>query len=495
MSGPVHTFPASGDDDLLPINEITLEFNEPLNSDSLKDMIGIEIRDLPGVETNNSQWLNRNEFSIKKPERKNRNANAVYILKLNNDIPYGKKVIIHMSLSIKKNLDDSFHRIEFKTKKPFRITGFGSLGNKILPATVSGIGYSKEQVIECQPSDKNVVIQLSSEPALSNPVTLRNMVRFSPGVENLDFLVSHQNISISGDFKSDVLYKVLLKKSDIKDQYGRFLEMDNSSHFYIYFKSYSDYLEWETSGGIAELHGPKTIPVRGRNFKRADIRIYKLNPLNRSFWPFPDYAVKTQDFKRPPSPGEEPSPFNLASRNIYEDELIEQLQSLLTPDYSGIIDLPVKNSTASTRFGIDLNPILKKINSKNKPGSYLIGLRRIDNSGTRSWIRLQVSDLCLTTAEESNAVRFVITSLKSGMPVSNAAISVEGNDNNNWKKIVSGKTDKNGLFTWTIEKGKRLKRYDIRRIHIKKGFDNLVLNPANPPEKYFNNPVSIFLLI
>mgnify|MGYP006866112435 CR=1 FL=1 len=161
MSSPSNSIPSNGEQDLSPIKEITLEFDQPLNSESLKKMIQIEVIDLPGIETNQSLWLNGDDFILKIPERKDRNAKAVYILKLKNKISYGKKIMIHMKLSLEENLDDSFHKIIFYTKKPFRITGFGSHGNRILPASVSGTNFSKEQVIECKPSEKNIVVNFS----------------------------------------------------------------------------------------------------------------------------------------------------------------------------------------------------------------------------------------------------------------------------------------------------------------------------------------------
>jgi len=487
MSSPVRTIPADGDRNLTEISDITLEFDQPVNSENLKKMVLIEVINFPGIDRSRSKWLNEDDFALKVPERAARNANAVYIIQLKNRISYGKTAIIHLKLSSNPSLDDTFHKIEFSTQKPFRIEGFGSQGSTVLPVSVSGSQFSKEQAIVGNSSNKNILIQFSSDLGRIIPSEARNLIKFSPGVENLKFTTQSNNLLVYGDFHSETLYKVTLTKTELTDQHKRKLEMEKDSSFYIYFKSMPEFIEWDSSGGIIELYGAKTIPVSSRNFSRADLRLYKLDPLNRSFWPFPDHPVTTDDLNSPPAPGEELSSFTDHDRYIYENEITLNLKTLGTPDFSGIINLPIHNLHATTRFGLDLNPVFEKLHGVDTPGTYLIGLRKIDQSSTRSWIRLQVTDLCVTTAEEPDTVRFFVTSLKTGLPVSNAVVSVEGTKDKLWKTLISGKTDKNGMFRWKIIKHKKWDRYNIMRLFVQKGNDTLVLNPSKPPEKYYNN--------
>ena len=47
------------------------------------------------------------------------------------------------------------------------------------------------------------------------------------------------------------------------------------------------------------------IPMRGRGYEEADVRIHAIDALDRSFWPFPARPVTVDEDERPPSPGEE----------------------------------------------------------------------------------------------------------------------------------------------------------------------------------------------
>ena len=52
-----------------------------------------------------------------------------------------------------------------------------------------------------------------------------------------------------------------------------------------------------------------------------------------------------------------------------------------------------------------------------KPGSYLVGYRTLDKTDDRMFVRITVTDLCLSTIEEENAVVFVVSSLKTGLAI------------------------------------------------------------------------------
>ncbi len=62
------------------------------------------------------------------------------------------------------------------------------------------------------------------------------------------------------------------------------------------------------------------LPLKGRGFEQVDIRIHKIDPLNRTFWPFPNEAVAVDESAVPPAPGEEPQPFEEESRFISASE-------------------------------------------------------------------------------------------------------------------------------------------------------------------------------
>src|SRR5581483_1840819 len=131
---------------------------------------------------------------------------------------------------------------------------------------------------------------------------------------------------------------------------------------------------------------------RGRGYAEADVRIHAIDPLDRSYWPFPVRPLAVDEETRPPSPGEEADP-HTADRPIQTDELVRQIQKLGSPSVSELMRLPLTPLGASARFGLDLAPAFARIGGKDMPGAYLVGVRRLDKEHEREWMRVQVTDL------------------------------------------------------------------------------------------------------
>src|SRR5262249_36381138 len=209
-------------------------------------------------------------------------------------------------------------------------------------------------------------------------------------------------------------------------------------------------------------------------------------PLDRSFWPFPSAPVTVDDAAQPPAPGEQPPPFTDPNRAISADELAAQIKALGSPSVSELAALPLKAGGAAASFGPDLGPSLERIAGKGAPGTYLVGLRRIDSSTQRSWVRVQVTDLSLTTVDEADRVRFVVTSLATGAPVTGAHITIEGTSDNQWITIGEGDTGADGPLAWDAP-GQGELAVAVMRIVIAKDDDVLVLDPTRGPDEYADN--------
>src|SRR5262249_5664072 len=161
---------------------------------------------------------------------------------------------------------------------------------------------------------------------------------------------------------------------------------------------------------------------------------------------------------------------------------------------SSIVALPLRKEGGAATFGLDLSPHLAFISGKAEPGTYLVGLRRIDSSTERFWMRVQVTDLTLTTFEEPGAVRFGVTSLSTATPVGGAKVRVEGaltvsGSPTAWTTLYEGTTDAEGSLTWQAPghdpSGKRSSQ--VRRIVVEKEKDLLVLDATKPPDGYADN--------
>ena len=224
------------------------------------------------------------------------------------------------------------------------------------------------------------------------------------------------------------------------------------------------------------------IPMRGRGYEEADVRIHAIDALDRSFWPFPARPVTVDEDERPPSPGEEVA-HHAAPAPIQSDEIAQQIARLGSPNVSDLQRLPLAKLGVSARFGLDLAPALARVAGKSQPGTYLVGVRRLDNDHHRQWMRVQVTDLSLSVVEEERSVRFYVTSLSDGRPVAKARIRVEGGDHENWVTIASGETADDGHFVWQRD-DPSAQSAQLRRISVAKGEDLLVIDPAAPPDRY-----------
>src|SRR5947209_13564734 len=107
-------------------------------------------------------------------------------------------------------------------------------------------------------------------------------------------------------------------------------------------------------------------------------------------------------------------------------------------------------------------------------------MRAVDG-GKRDWLRIQVTDLSLTAIEEASRVRFAITSLATARPVANARIRLDALKDEKFVTLVTGTTDADGAFTWTLNERAEA---EIKRIVVTSGLDTLVLEPGNGPAQY-----------
>lgn len=486
MSAPSETAPADGASGLEPIREIRLTLPEPLEPDALAQMVSIELRPLPGVDAEGGRQLSAGEIDVKPLERA-ADGKARYLLVLKQDVPLGTRVLLHLRLSLDDKGGSSFKDIAFATAEPFRVLSFGCR-SKRYPVTPGGSRYSREQAIACDGESRKIVVEFSSTPKEVGPVIGRSLLRFTPAVPKLTFEMQGRTLEVGGDFNWDTLYSVALVPAGVEDASGRALDVRDRSEVFFHFPKRAPFVRLKASAGILERFGPQMMPVDGRGQERVDIRIHSVPPLDRSFWPFPDQPVVTDDAKRPAGPGEQPTPNTSPERALPARELGEQIAALGSPAVSELVTLPLHREGGAASFGIDLAPHLARIAGKDQPGTYLVGLRDLNGGSERSWMRIQVTDLSLSTVEEPRAVRFVVTSLSTGLPVAGARVEVEGTARGPvWRTLGSGTTGVDGGFRWEAPGFDPQNPVIVRRLVVQKENDTLVLDATHPPDRYADN--------
>ncbi|HET6719937.1 MAG TPA: hypothetical protein VFH22_09835, partial [Rhodocyclaceae bacterium] len=438
MEAPQRTIPADREEGLNPVERITLTFAEPLDPEALRRMVRIGVRPLPGIDESQTRWLDQKDFELKVIERVQRRDPATYVLTLGRPIPSGQRVILRLRLAVDDAVAESFKDVSFSTSESFRITGFGCAGQR-LPVAPDGVSYAKDQAMACSADQRRVEVEFSANPKALSPIEARNLVRFTPAVEGLSFETRGRTLVVEGRFQSDTLYRARLMPIPLADARGRPLLAKAASEAYLHFPAKPKFLQWQVGHGIVERFGPQQLPLEGRGFGRVDLRIYPIDPLNHSFWPFPEAAVTTDEQNAPPAPGEEPEPIVRPS-SPGANQLARLIRTFGSPPLSTLVKLPLNANGSAARFGLDLKPHLAALAGAQQPGTYLVGIRRIDESTQRSWVRVQVTDLSLTSIDENDGVKFAVNSLSTGAPVAGAEIQVEGEQRDDWLNLFQGKT-------------------------------------------------------
>ena len=487
MAVPKKMEPYDGQSELAKVDSLRLTFPEPISAKDLARVLTIEIRPLPGVEGRKARWITASDYHIKTFERTGMSQPATYEIQLKDSIPLGVRAIVHLRLSLRDKSAKSLMTYSFKTAQPFRVTKVGTRWSQY-PVSPEGTIYTKNQAIAAGNSNRMVTVSFSSRPAELGPVIGRNLVRFSPAVDKLSYSVSGSQLHIRGQFRPETLYRVSILPVAVKDVMGRTLEMKAPSEFWCHFSRKPNYLNLTTGHGLLERYGPKMIPLEGRGDERVDLRIHKIDELSRTFWPFPNSPVTVDEMSRPPGPGEEPSKHTAAASFVSRDVISRHIKNLGSPDVSRIVTLPLNEQKGAANFGLDLSDHIQK------PGTYLVGIRRLDSSTRRFWLRLQITDLCLTTVEETGGARIFVSSISTGKPVAGARVLLQGvkEGANSWTPptfatLYDGVTGSDGSYFWKPQSEEIWRRMRLRRIVVKTDDDSLVLDPTSPPKGFKDN--------
>src|SRR5262249_33337212 len=218
---------------------------------------------------------------------------------------------------------------------------------------------------------------------------------------------------------------MVLSAAPIHDDSNRPLQDPGEVAVYFHLGSKSPFLRWSQSTAILEANGPRTLPLIGYGDARGDVRIYRVDPLHPGLWPFPAKPLVIEEEQPPPFPGEEPRTRDIASGELESDELRQHLRLLGSPLVSRLVNRPLEETSGATRFGLDLGALLESAVGKNRPGTYLVGLRRLTGKPQRTYVRVQLTNLSLTAIEEREKVVFFVRTLDSAAPVRDARITIE----------------------------------------------------------------------
>jgi hypothetical protein len=489
---PSSTAPADGAEPIAELSQIALTFPSPVDAKALARLLTIELRPAPGISPLGAQTLTASDYEILPLERAARADAQTYVVKFRNAIADGRVAILRLKLADEPGFEEEIFELRVRTATPFAVTemscGHGwndDAIDNVLRCASNGGGSSaapesgeEDNASSYAPASKRgLALKFSAEPAGIDILGAREALRITPPVDDLSVEVDHQRLKIAGKFLSDQIYELAIAPGSLRDSRKRTLASAFNKRFA--FMRDPPALQWDRGFGLVERYGPQLLPLRGRGYERADIRIHAIDPLSRDFWPFPSSGVDTEDSGAPALSGNEPKHWS-DNADIEADAIKERIKALGSPAVSRLAELPLRRGGADAKFGLDLSADFARIAGKEQPGSYLVGLRAPDQ-GARHWLRVTITDLSLSAIEEPGRVRFAVTSLSTAQPVGGAQIRIDGVKDDKFVTLAQGTTDAFGFFTWSLAKRAEA---DLRRVVVVKGMDTLVVDPDSAPSEY-----------
>src|SRR5215475_2863990 len=483
---PVSTSPADRPQGIANLDQIALTFGEPVDVRALSRLLSLEVRPSPGIDATGGQMLTARDFDLRPQERARRDDKQTYIVQLHQPIPDGRVLILRLRLSDEPGLDEPSFEARLRSAVPFTVTSV-KCGRGLDRDTIDNVMHCSPESYSSSDDDgtgdkpsprRRILIGFSSTPESLDVVRAREVLRLTPPVDDLTVDTDGQRLRLSARFLAETLYELRIAPGALRDSRQRLLEGPVFVQRFA-FAADKPSLKWDVRQGIVERFGPQFVPLRGRGYDKADIRIHAIDPLARDFWPFPSHGVDTIDGESPPLPGNEPGKWTHTS-DAEDKAIVARIKALGSPAVSEFVTLPIQRGGIDAKFGIDLGPYFARIAGVEQPGSYLVGLRTTDGV-KRQWIRVQVTDLTVSTVEEADRVRFVVTSLSTSAPVAEAQVRLEGVRDDRFMTLARGVTDASGAFTWSLE---RRAEAELKRIVVNKGLDTLVLEPDRGPAAY-----------
>ena len=477
MSAPSAMSPSPGSEGLRPFRVVTLTFPQAYPVGSLKKMLGLEIRDLPGLGDSPARKVM--SYALAQLPRASHRDPVTWTLTFDEEVPEGKQLVVNVSLAL-GNEGTPLWQGRASTRTPFTLTEV-RCGSAVFPL-IGGASTPKDLALGCGNRGETPQLAFSAPVQDLTLTALRKLVRLEPSVPDLRFQVYGTRVQLVGKFVPDTLYKMTLASAPLRDDAQRPLREVKSAEVYFHLGWKTPFLAWQQSTAILELKGPRTVPLRGYGEPRADVRVHRIDPFHNGLWPFPGAPVVVDEQLAPPFPGEEPANPELASAGVTP----EHLRLLGSPLVSRLVELPLSDKSSTTTFGLDLKPLLDEVVGAGKPGTYLVGLRRLTGKPERAWIRVQITNLSVTSVEETGRAVLYVRALDTGEPVRGATVKVEGyccrGSSTNAYAQVSETTDADGRVVFNP-----LGWNSLNRVSVTNGDDVLVIDPRERLPSFANN--------
>lgn len=480
MTAPTEMQPADGARSLPPFRTLTLAFPQPLPLDALKAMIRLEVRALPGVSDSSRRRID--DFQLSLLPRSDQKEPAVYAIGLADEVPEGALLVVTVALALGDE-ESVLWTARAATRTDFRLDDIVCAGHRL--SLAGSPDTAGDQAIDCGSSGEQPQLVFSSPVGAVSLTALKKLVRLEPAVADLRPVVYGNRVSLVGSFVPDTLYRLRIADAPILDDLGRRLQDPGEAavHFFVGWKQ--PWLRSLQGRIVVEANGPRQLPMSGYGDTRADVRLHRIDPRNAALWRFSSSPMVIDEESAPPFPGEEPSMPDVPGQST-DRQMEEHIRLLGSPLVSRIVDLPLKGKAAPMTFGLDVGALIDSAPGlgKRMPGTYLVGVRRLQGRPQRSWSMVQVTNLSVTSIAERERAVFFVRTIDTARPVSGASITIEAMHEKTGV-VVSRTitTDNAGRASLPPEPDWQ----HLVRVVISKGNDTLVIDPSEPPPRFFEN--------
>ena len=144
MSAPSAMSPSPGSEGLRPFRVLTLTFPQAYPVASLKKMLTLEIRDLPGLGDSPARKVN--SYALAPLPRASHRDPATWTVTLDEDVPEGRQLVVGISLAL-GNEGTTLWQGRASTRTPFTLTEV-RCGNAVFPL-VGGASTPKDLALGC----------------------------------------------------------------------------------------------------------------------------------------------------------------------------------------------------------------------------------------------------------------------------------------------------------------------------------------------------------
>jgi len=480
---PLRTLPRDGETGVEEGRSVTLYFRDPLAAEGLRDALRLRLR--PAGEGGKERLLAGREAELKVLERSSRSDPAGYTFTWPAPLPPATTVVVELLARPQPEVEPRvWHSFRFTTAAGFFITGV-TCGRELVSLPAEGVSGRADNPVSCAASSPLRVF-FSQPLGGLDLAQVRALVRLSPPLEGFGFQVEENQLVVEGRFVPDRTYRLDLHPAPLRDRLGRRLALGRPTTLYLQVPPLSPFVELVRGAGVVERHGPKMIPLTGRGSEQVEVSVLPLDPLDLAAWPFPPRPLTVGEGRKPRPPESGRSVAAGTGETVRPWQLEELLLSPPPRALRQMLDLPLAGRPLGARFGLDLAPLLADLTGSASPaGAFLVGVRPTMRA-ERQWMRLQVTDLALTTVEHRGEVGFFVTSLRTGAPVAGAAVAVEGLACDQWRTFFSGTTDNEGRLLLPVRPvavaGCEPR---VRRLSVRKDDDVLVWGADEVRDLYF----------